>query len=234
MEEHVLIHYGVKGMKWGVRRYEDEYGNLTDAGKIKALKNKRFEARVLNKTQRRLNRQVKKGNEVRVEKLKRKLEKQMSQLSDKYTISTKKTLLGGKKYVLNDVGELSVNNLKLSDSAKLQKLANIGKTALAGTALVGSGAAILASKGKIPTIKKKPVPTPSIKTKIQDAKVITNTAGYVDDVITNMSSKNMASLKKGGVIQNGRNIVSYNDTWKTITVANAYSKEIIGSKFIGR
>lgn len=28
-----LMHYGIKGMKWGVRRYQNEDGTLTDAGK---------------------------------------------------------------------------------------------------------------------------------------------------------------------------------------------------------
>ena len=30
-----LIHYGVKGMKWGVRRYQNFDGSLTAAGKKK-------------------------------------------------------------------------------------------------------------------------------------------------------------------------------------------------------
>lgn len=30
-----LMHYGVKGMKWGVRRYQNKDGSLTDAGKIR-------------------------------------------------------------------------------------------------------------------------------------------------------------------------------------------------------
>lgn len=31
-----LAHYGVKGMKWGVRRYQNEDGTLTALGKKKA------------------------------------------------------------------------------------------------------------------------------------------------------------------------------------------------------
>lgn len=33
--EYELYHYGVKGMKWGVRRYQNADGSLTEAGKKK-------------------------------------------------------------------------------------------------------------------------------------------------------------------------------------------------------
>lgn len=33
MENNLLTHSGIKGMKWGVRRYQNKDGSLTDAGK---------------------------------------------------------------------------------------------------------------------------------------------------------------------------------------------------------
>ena len=31
--EHELYHYGILGMKWGIRRYQNKDGSLTEAGK---------------------------------------------------------------------------------------------------------------------------------------------------------------------------------------------------------
>ena len=30
-----LMHYGIKGQKWGIRRYQNEDGSLTSAGRKK-------------------------------------------------------------------------------------------------------------------------------------------------------------------------------------------------------
>lgn len=38
-----LIHYGVKGQKWGVRRYQNKDGSLTLAGKKRHLRRLRSE-----------------------------------------------------------------------------------------------------------------------------------------------------------------------------------------------
>lgn len=39
LELHELYHHGIKGQKWGVRRFQNEDGSLTEAGKKKVYKN---------------------------------------------------------------------------------------------------------------------------------------------------------------------------------------------------
>lgn len=51
-----LIHYGVKGMKWGVRRYQNADGSLTAKGEKKLAKNLAYRDKLVRKAQRKADR----------------------------------------------------------------------------------------------------------------------------------------------------------------------------------
>lgn len=48
-----LMHYGVKGMKWGVRRYQNSDGTLTAKGKKRLANNERYREKLANKAAKR-------------------------------------------------------------------------------------------------------------------------------------------------------------------------------------
>ena len=52
MENNTLSHWGIKGMRWGIRRYQNKDGTFTAAGRrryAKEMEKLKAEQKILNK-----------------------------------------------------------------------------------------------------------------------------------------------------------------------------------------
>ena len=61
--ETTLCHYGIKGQRWGVRRFQNPDGTLTAKGKKRLAKNQQYRDKLVNKAQKRADNHKKRGDE---------------------------------------------------------------------------------------------------------------------------------------------------------------------------
>ena len=113
MENNELQHWGIKGMKWGVRRYENKDGTLTPAGKKRYSQDYAESRQIKRKKVRQMsNSELKKLNE------RTRLEQEYSRLNP--TAITK-----GWKFVAGAAGVMGTTMALYNNSSSLIK---VGKT----------------------------------------------------------------------------------------------------------
>ena len=91
--ENELYHHGIKGMKWGIRRYQNKDGTLTAAGKKQ--KKKTLSADDKEKTRRKSD--LKKRRTMSDADIKKRIERM--KLEKEFKNLTKEDISPGKKYV---------------------------------------------------------------------------------------------------------------------------------------
>lgn len=109
MNEPYLVHFGIKGMKWGVRRYQNKDGTLTNAGKKRRKSDDHIRSRELKK---------KKLSELSNAELKE-LNNRM-QLESQYKNLKRQNISTGQKFV-KDVGYETSKNIASEYAKKYAK-----------------------------------------------------------------------------------------------------------------
>lgn len=126
VESNYIQHYGVLGMKWGVRRYQNKDGTLTAAGKQRLDKYKSAQETRLTKHYARLERAVDNG---------------LKKNPDSITMKAEKAQI---KAIVN-IEKKEISNLTLKDMKKERLEA--GGAAIAGTLATAGGIASAATMG---------------------------------------------------------------------------------------
>lgn len=115
--DDILTHHGVKGMKWGVRRYRNKDGTLTAEGRAREEQRvdkwrKREVRKIANRQLKRLNKDGK-----RIDKAAKKFETEFTN----YGSTNKAYKLAG-KYVKAKANAMSVDNISRAEAARVLKM----------------------------------------------------------------------------------------------------------------
>lgn len=115
--EEYLAHHGIKGQKWGIRRYQNEDGTFTEEGK------KRYGINSNNKMSKEGSKLF---NQDRVQ-FRNKLDEELTKKNlnpDYFKNSTFRNIArrsAAKKYIINNYGSLTLKEFEKSDNSKRRK-----------------------------------------------------------------------------------------------------------------
>lgn len=125
--EKELFHHGVLGMHWGIRRYQNKNGSLTQEGKAHL---KKYKAKEISKINKKYNKKINKAsNEAREQysKADELIKKNKDSKANKYlTKAAKQEIKANITLGMKKVETSKVNNMKLSDISEERK--DVGKT----------------------------------------------------------------------------------------------------------
>ncbi len=148
-----LEHHGIKGMRWGVRRYQNEDGSLTDAGK---RRNERIDRRIgrieqqrldNRKSVERLDKQAK--DTYRRSKATHQVAFEITELSAKYAIAREKAYKNTDEYkkARADLGKSYLDRIIMGDeryiNAKVDEKLKKSTTVSRGKSVAVSSASLV-------------------------------------------------------------------------------------------